>query len=411
MKKRWLGTLFVVGSCAAVACSSSNTDSNASANGGSANGGSANGGSANGGSANGGSANGGSANGGSANANSGSANGGEADAGGNGGSVTEAGAGGSAEAGAGGSAGSASDEAGAAGAATGPTSFTLDFPTQTVTPGLENTLCVVLDLGNDSAVHIAEIHNHLSAGAFDLLVYKSSAATTSAPTGCAPLSSLQVAGGVPLMLSHRPDDDLVLPSGVGFTLAPHQKIGLELHFLSTVAQDISTQTTFTVASEPYQAEAGFIMLSNIDVSLPAGSQQITAAAYLPGTPLAAASIFRFVGYTHQLGTEVTLTTSASEAGTPTSIGDLDPTPTASPAHAVATFSPAVTLPTGGGFTLTCHYTSDPNMATTYGRNANNEQCAALLWYSPAVSSNLCLHTANSGGVDVCCPGGIGCSSL
>lgn len=399
MQKWWLGTLCAVGSCLAVACSSSDSDSNPSA--GSSQGGSASGGSANAGAHSGG-------------ANAGSVNQEEAGAGGAG-AAAEAGAGGSdASSGSGSEAGAAgASQAGSstAGADPGPSSFSLDFPTQSVVEGTQATKCVVLDLGNETSVHIAEIHNQLSAGAFDLIVYKTSAAATSVPTACTPLSSLQPADGVPLMLSHRTDDDLVLPSGVGFTLAPHQKIGLELHYVAAVAGNISSHTTFTVASTPYQAEAGFIMLSNIDVTVPAGLTQV-ATAYFSGAPLATASIFRFVGYTHGLGTEVTLATSASKLGTQTPIGDLDPTPSATAATGVALFSPPTTVPTGGGFTLSCHYNgAGRNSETTYGTSSTSEQCGALLWYSTAISSSLCFHTSQSGGFDVCCPGGSGCTSI
>ena len=107
---------------------------------------------------------------------------------------------------------------------------TLTFPTVTIPAsgaGVENTQCVIMDLGNDLPMHVGSLHNVLGTGSHHFIVYRAStsAVETTTPFDCTPfVDTLSADSGSPLMITQRSDETLTLPTGVAYTLPAHQLI-------------------------------------------------------------------------------------------------------------------------------------------------------------------------------------------
>jgi hypothetical protein len=316
-------------------------------------------------------------------------------------------------AGNGGAAGSGvSGAGGAAGAGGGAASFVLKFPDTMVAAGDEATMCVVLDLGNDAAVHIGQIHDMLAPGVTSLTMYRSTAAAAqTTPMPCAPFNALANGNaGTPMTMSIRPDDDLVLPDGAGYSLGAHQLVRLELHAFnnSSAPVMVGATSTLTAMTTPYVREAGLMVLMDPDISIPPNAMATLGPAYLPGTALAAADIFRIEGYTHSKGTNVKLATTTGKSGPDTVVYDVAGWSSDNPP--VATPSVPINVPTGGGFHLTCSWNNTSSFTVKFGNSSVSETCAALLWYAAAVPASVCVHS-DASAVDVCCPGSALCASV
>jgi hypothetical protein len=324
-----------------------------------------------------------------------------------------------------GSSGSSSGAATSGGTATGSAAgtsgtggspvYSLSFPAITVPAGGELTQCVVLSLGNAAAVHIGEIHNLLPAGAFDFVVYRSSDSQAQpTPFSCPTFSNLGAASpDSALILSNKADDDMLLPAGVGLTLQPNQLLRLELHAVNgeqTSAQVSASSTLYAMADTAFQSEAAFVFLGDADITLDPGSAGSAAGFVVPaGAAMAAAQFSRLSGYTHSLGTMVTVETGPSGAGPLTTV--YDPSSWMWNDSPRLDAQPPAQLPRDGGFEITCDYNNQTQNTVMHGTSSMNEACFFQAYAHPASGALVCLHTDKiPGGFDQCCPqGDAGCS--
>jgi hypothetical protein len=175
---------------------------------------------------------------------------------------------------------------------------------------------------------------------------------------------------------------------------------------STVGAQVSA--TFTpVAPSTFQQEAGLLLLEAADINVPAGATVTLGPTFFPvSATLGSASISRLMGYTHPAGVLVSMATATGATdSTPMTIYSPTWNPDAPP---VVNLSPAATVPSLGGIDLTCAWHNVGATTLTRGPSVNDERCAAVVSYYPAVTAHRCLHTGSGGGVTVCCPGNAGC---
>jgi len=306
-------------------------------------------------------------------------------------------------------AGGATGNGGSAGAAA--SSLLVTAPTFSVAAESESTQCVVLDLGNAGAMSVGEIDVTIGAAVYELRITAVSSELQTTPAPCTPFGDVFDAGARPLVFARTSGDDFVFPAGVGYSLVAHQRLRLEIHAFNAtdVPVTATAQATFKpAAGGPLQHEAGLLLLESENFLVTSGDPAATGDVFFPlSNALGAASVFRLMGYTHDLGTGVTMKTAASASDVapasiyaPTAFSPADPP--------VITTTPPVVLPVPGGVDLACSWKPASGASVSRGPSVFDERCAAFVSYYPAAAAHACTHVGAGVGVTVCCPGEAGC---
>jgi len=306
------------------------------------------------------------------------------------------------------------------------TKFSLTWGPVSVPPGMENTQCIWVRLGNDAEIKVHQLHDVLSVSSHHLIVYKDDMDTTEqpTPTPCQPFTgALNTTGKIqPLAITQKHDDEITLPDGVAYTFAPHQMVKLEMHYINVMETAQMAQATVDIyGADPatIHDEAALLFTGSPDISITKGQtaelhQFFTVPSYLD---LSQSHIFAITGHEHHLGTGVKLSVAPSKTGPMTSIYDPMPFQWAEPA--TANFATPFSIPVGGGLDITCDWdytmgtASDP-ATVGFGEKTTDEMCFAWMYYYPSQGSKVCIHTEKYGGangVNLCCPGDSLCSQV
>jgi hypothetical protein len=268
-------------------------------------------------------------------------------------------------------------------------------PSFSVGPGGENTQCAVLDLGNSTPIHVGEVAVTLGDAVYELVVGASSGGGASALTSCSPFGTFADATVTPLVVARNRAEDVAFPAGVGYSLAAHQLLRVEIHAFNPGASALATAATVTftpMADAAFQHEAGliFVDMTSTKVSIPARTSNVDSGrVFTPlSAALGAASFTRLEGYTHLLGVDmaVNMATSAADPGTTiyAPVWDASRPP-------VVTETPPVLLPASSGVVLECFWSNGQGAApVTYGPSVHDERCAAIISYFPAASVHYCM---------------------
>jgi hypothetical protein len=352
---------------------------------------------------------GGSSSGGSAGNNGQAGNSGSA---GSGGAAGNGGAAGSGAAGIAGAAGAAA-QGGAAGQSA--TSYAVHFGPLQVAAMTEDTQCVVVRLGNATAIHVGGIHNQLGPASVQMIL---SAVTDTAeqttPFECTPFASLfSQVGMTPLMITQAPDEQLAFPAGVGVALAANQMMRIELHYANLSPTDPATvQATSTLTTMPdadFQSGASFLAVEDTDISIPPDSSFTLGPVFFAfPAQYASATFFAVTSEEHHWGTSAQLwsASGATDPGTSLYLNTAWSMPPLTP------LLPPVPGTAGTGLKLQCNWMSTVPATITAGQSANDELCLFVAYYYPSQGPSVCVHTDRvAGGLDVCCPGSSSCASL
>lgn len=334
---------------------------------------------------------------------------------GSGGAGGTAGTGGSSgTAGTGGSAGGGpAGTTGGAGTAGTLAPITITVPTFSVAAGAETTQCVIVDLGNAKTIHVGEIKTMFGPAVYEILIGATPGPALTKPSTCNPFSAINNRDFRPLVLtrvSNRPTDLLTFPAGVGYTLAAHQFVRIEVHAFndSAGAADVAVSAAFTpMPDAAFQQEAGLIMFEENSISLAAQATTTVGPTFYPlPTAIGGATVAQLMGYTHKLG-------AAMKIATATSATDAAPSviyePSYNPADPVAVwYTPPLVLPSSGGINLTCTFNNSGATEVVQSFDLTGERCAVVLYYYPATAVQHCLHFIEGGGGTDCCPGSQAC---
>jgi hypothetical protein len=290
--------------------------------------------------------------------------------------------------------------------------YSLTWGPVAVAPSQESTQCVWLRLSNDAEIKVHQMHNALSASSHHLIVYRDDLDTTEQPTPvpCQPFTgALNTTGRIfPIMVTQKRDEVLTLPQGVAYTLAPHQMIKIEMHYLNATDAAIqATATTDLFAAEPtaIRDEANFLFIGTPDISLAPNAMTEVHEFFNPSRAslnLDTAKFFAITGHTHKFGLSVEIGTAETPSGPVTEV------------YAPATFlwnepettmhAPPFQVPSAGGFDFTCRYYNNSSTTVGFGESANDEMCFFWAYYYPSNGSHVCVHTDRFGaGLDLCCP--------
>jgi len=292
--------------------------------------------------------------------------------------------------------------------------YALTYGPVMIQPGQEGTRCIWLRLSNAEPIKVRQIHNVLSSSSHHLIVYKDDMDTTEqlTPVDCQPFTGALNATGMiaPMMITQKADDTLTLPDGVAYTLAPHQMIKIEMHYVNAgdAPMDATATVDFYRADEALiKHEANILFIGSPDIDIAPGAslrlnQFFTFPSYLD---MSAAKVFAITGHTHHFGTDMKVRTGPSKTGPMRTVYAPQPFSWSEPE--TTTHVPEFSVPTGGGFDFECSYTNTGTQQVGFGESAGDEMCFFWAYYYPSQGSKVCIHTEQYGGVDglnVCCPG-------
>jgi hypothetical protein len=291
--------------------------------------------------------------------------------------------------------------------------YALNWGPIAIPPHQEGTQCIWRRLSNDTEIKVHQMRNLLSSSSHHLIVYKDDMDATEqlTPVPCQPFTgALNTTGKIfPMMITQKHDDRLTLPRAVAYTLAPHQMIKIEMHYLNPGDEPAeATATAEFFAAEPtaIKHEANILFIGTPDIALdPTPVPTEVHAFFTPsraGLDLTGAKFFAITGHTHKLGLGVRV----GVASTPTSA--------ATPVYAPEFFSwsepettmhdPEFSVDAASGFDFTCRYLNNTNEAVGFGESANDEMCFFWAYYYPSKGAHVCAHTSYRGlNLDLCCP--------
>ncbi len=243
----------------------------------------------------------------------------------------------------------------------------------TVPPGGEDTICVVLDLGNDAARMVRAIRTELTPGTHHVIVTRSDAAPAPAPVSCGAFAGGSADSEV-LFIAQQSASGLQYPAGAGLPVTAHQSIHLEMHYFNphpTDALDIAGTVHLDLAEDvaglrPVQ----LLFTGELSLFIPAG-EMATVTSFHPLQP--GVELFATTAHTHQWGRTATVELAAGE-------GDADATllheSTDWAERPVDAFAP-ITIAAGQGLRLTCSYHNESDQDVGFGLGAEDEMC--FLW--------------------------------
>ncbi|HZS37200.1 MAG TPA: hypothetical protein VFF06_10245 [Polyangia bacterium] len=297
----------------------------------------------------------------------------------------------------------------------GVVGYEVTFGPITVHAGQENTQCVVKRLGNSGSIHVGTIHNVLGNSSHHMIVYRvADTMEQTTPFDCQPFrDTLDPSKGSPLMITQKKDEVLTLPDGVAYTLDDNQMVRLEMHYINATTADqtlMSSSTLFPIDPARFQYEGDFLFIGDPDITLPPGAVKSLGPIFYPlDAKYADAKFFAITGHEHQFGTNVTVSTAmnANDPGNP--VYNIANWKWSEPTTQFQT--PPFTIPSGGGFKFTCDWNNTSANTVKFGESANDEMCFFWAYYYPSHGAEVCVHTDQFGGHDLCCPGSQYCSLL
>jgi hypothetical protein len=291
-------------------------------------------------------------------------------------------------------------------------SYTVTWGPVTVQPGVEDTQCVTVPVGNTETLRVNQIHNVLGDASHHLIVYRVADTTEqSTPYPCDPFTdTLDPAKGSPLMITQKYEETLVLPDGVAFSLEPNQFVRLEMHFInaSDSPKEVMATSTFSpIPDAEFEHEADFLFIGDVDIDIPPNSTHTVGPTYFPiPGEFAGSNFFGITGHQHQYGTDVYVATTDGENGTDTPVYDLDNFDWDEPETVY--HDPPFQVPGGGGFRFTCQWNNTSDQTLSFGESAGDEMCFFWAYYYPSKGARVC---AESSGFQLCCPGNALCDQV
>jgi hypothetical protein len=212
----------------------------------------------------------------------------------------------------------------------------------------DTTLCATVELSNDSAIMAAEIAIEFS-GADRVVVYRSEERPDERAVECEPL-----AGGAPLAIARSSGDKLRLEPGLGYALAPHQRLRIEVQASHGSSPPVRQHVTIAVsADQGAHRPVSMVAFEHRDFELaPNAAGRASRFIQLP-RELATARFAAFAAHTGAHGAGVQVATAASPTGDRVLVHAPAAHHWSAPAFTV--HEPAIAVPEGGGFYVQCQY--------------------------------------------------------
>ncbi len=256
----------------------------------------------------------------------------------------------------------------------------------------ESTQCVVKRMGNTEAVSVNEIHNVLGATSHHFIVYRvDDTVERPEPFPCQPFEDTFT--DPPLMITQRADDRLTLPDGVAYTIEPNQMLRLELHYINVSAAPRMAEATTTfipVPEDEVEFEADIMFMGDTNIAIPAGQEATLGPSFIRVPErFDDVSYFAVTGHEHQWGTNVYVEV-AADAGAPgVAVYDVENFLWDEPETVI--HDPPFTVPSGGGFRLTCSWNNQSDETVFFGTSVDDEMCFFWAYYFPSQGPLVCAN--------------------
>lgn len=265
----------------------------------------------------------------------------------------------------------------------------------TVQPGTEIVMCTFVKGQNDQDVDVSNFALQQSLGGHHLIVYTVDHSIDLPPTPCSQ-------GGQPswvqVMGTQDAQQQVDLPSGVGFHIKANQQFVMETHYINATAQALTVQSAFALKYAPagsvtQQARAYFI--GSLDIDVPPNASWSTTATC---SPPQAMTLYSVQGHEHRYGTGVTASLLPAGAGDggwqqlyTTTQWDSPP---------IEVVDGGLTVGPSDQIKVTCDWNNTSGASLSYPQ----EMCYAVGMYWPAQGTLFC---ATGGGSDQCQCGTLG----
>jgi len=243
-------------------------------------------------------------------------------------------------------------------------------------PGHEDTLCIVVDLGNESPAYIRSVRAHLDEGSHHMIVHRVDRGVADpVPSPCPAFAHAM--SGTMIFIAQQPESALVYPEGSGLRVEPHQLIGLEMHFINYFSdrnEDIAGQVELELTTDDRPLEeVQFLFTGELALSLPP-RERTTVTSFHAVPP--GARIFALTSHTHQYGavSYIERTRSVSDEGPILH----ESTSWAEPPLDV--FEPPIRFAPGEGLKLTCEFVNTSDSYVGFGLDFDDEMCFLWVYY-------------------------------
>ena len=231
--------------------------------------------------------------------------------------------------------------------------------------GEEQTVCIVVDLGNEEPRMIRRVSSTLTEGTHHVIATKSVAAPTAAPEPCGPFAGGAVDSAV-LTIAQQSNASLSYPDGAGLPITAHQSIHLEMHYVNASDQPMMIGGTVDLDLAADNADlrpVALLFTGNPSLNIPAGGMTTVTSFHSlePGVQL-----FATTAHTHQWGTRATVELTGGTGGLLHDSTNWAERP-------LDNFAP-ITIGAGQGLQLTCNFFNQSGQDVHFGLSANDEMC-------------------------------------
>jgi hypothetical protein len=243
-----------------------------------------------------------------------------------------------------------------------------------VSRGMEQTLCVVVELDNAEPAMLRAIYTHLTPGSHHLIVSRADGLPLQGPAPCPAFAS-----GVTnaIFIAQNAEASLVYPDDAGLPINAHQRIGIEMHminYFSDAPIDIAGSVDFELAARDAPLrEVHILFTGTLALSLPPHQESTveTDFAIPDGT-----EVFALTSHTHSLGTY----TSLHIVGSASDPGELVHESRSWADPPLDVFAPPRVFGPRQSLRLTCTYFNDTDDTVTFGEDFDREMCFLWAYY-------------------------------
>lgn len=248
---------------------------------------------------------------------------------------------------------------------------TVSYGPERLEPGEEQTVCIVVDAGNEAERYVRAIRTTLPRGSHHMILYRTTEGLRPRPQSCIPFAS----GGDAMFIAETPEAELLFPSEAGLVFEAHQHVRIEVHAVNYVGEpiDVSASATFEFypVDSPPSTEVHLLFTGDMSLSLPPHLETTVHSFHRPDP---GARIFAITSHTHSLGTYASIEDAVSVSDT---TGTLlhESRDWAEPP--LDLFDPPLVIGEDRGLRLTCTYRNDTDDYVGFGLDFEDEMC--FLW--------------------------------
>jgi hypothetical protein len=267
----------------------------------------------------------------------------------------------------------------------GTVSMPLTLAPLPVPAGKQKVYCTNLHLTNAQAIQVIGFESHQTQGGHHLLLFANKTdLPDSAPVECN--QNLDPIKWTLLYASQVPKDTQVFPPQTGITIAAHQSVMLQTHYINVTPNDLSVTSEVDLEIGPTGSVTiplAPLLFYNLGLQVPVGLSTATSTCPMPSDM----NVVMVAGHMHRHGTDFTLDLS-SGSGTPQRL--YETLNWDSPEEKL--FPTPLVVNQGSNLTWACSYNNTDNATI----NQPDEMCATLGNFYPAThGALLCFGVAGS----------------